>query len=48
MKQIARNVAMEEWGFLCDQWYLIFDRDSNIASGEQASSAKALPKSTAW
>ena len=27
MKQVARNVTMEEWGFLCGQRYLIFDRD---------------------
>jgi transposase len=32
MKQVARNVTMEEWGFLCGQRYLIFDRDSKFCS----------------
>jgi len=32
MKQVARNAAMEEWGFLCGQRYLIFDRDSKFCS----------------
>jgi hypothetical protein len=32
MKQVARNVTMEEWGFLCGQRYLIFDRDSKFCA----------------
>ncbi len=28
MKQMARNVAMEEWGFLANSRYLIHDRDT--------------------
>jgi hypothetical protein len=32
MKQVARNVTMEEWGFLSGQRYLIFDRDSKFSS----------------
>ena len=32
IKQVARNVTMEEWGFLCGQRYLIFDRDSKFCS----------------
>ena len=32
MKQVARNVTMEEWGFLSGQQYLIFDRDSKFCS----------------
>ena len=28
MKQIARNVTMDGWGFLCDCRYLIHDRDT--------------------
>jgi hypothetical protein len=32
MRQVARNVTMEEWGFLCGQRYLIFDRDSKFCA----------------
>jgi transposase len=32
MKQVARNVTMEEWGFLSGQCYLIFDRDSKFCA----------------
>jgi len=30
MKQVARNVTMEEWGFLSNYRYLIHDRDSKF------------------
>jgi len=32
VKQVARNVTMEESGFPCGQQYLIFDRDSKFCS----------------
>jgi hypothetical protein len=32
MKRVARNVTMEEWGFLCSQRYLLFDRDSKFCA----------------
>ena len=32
MKQVARNVTMAEWGFLCGQHHLIFDRDSKFCA----------------
>jgi len=32
MKQVARNVTMEGWGFLCGQRHLIFDRDSKFCA----------------
>jgi len=30
MKHIARNLTMDEWGFLQGQKYLIFDRDTKF------------------
>ncbi len=30
MKQIARNVTMDEWGFLENRRYLLHDRDSKF------------------
>ena len=30
MKQIARNLTMDDWGFLCDCKYLILDRDTKF------------------
>jgi len=29
MRQMARNVTMDEWGFLKNSGYLIYDRDTN-------------------
>ena len=31
MKQIARNVTMDEWGFLDNCSYLIHDRDTKLS-----------------
>ena len=41
MKQIARNVTMDEWGFLESRRYLIHDRDTNFTD-----SFRAIVKST--
>jgi len=30
MTQMARNVTMEQWGFLCSRRYLLHDRDSKF------------------
>jgi hypothetical protein len=30
MKQIARNLTTDDWGFLCDSKYLILDRDTKF------------------
>ena len=35
MRQIARNVTMEEWGFLTPGQYLIHDRDSKYCPAFQ-------------
>ena len=32
MQQIARNVTMDEWGFLCNGRYLIHDRDTKYTA----------------
>jgi len=36
MKQIARNVTMDEWGFLEGCWYLIHDRDTKFTDSFRA------------
>jgi hypothetical protein len=36
MKQVARNVTMDEWGFLKGQRYLIHDRDSKFSEAFRA------------
>jgi len=36
MKQIARNVTMDEWGFLESRRYLIHDRDSKFTDSFRA------------
>jgi hypothetical protein len=35
MVQVARNVTMEEWGFLSPGQYLIHDRDGKYGSVPQ-------------
>jgi hypothetical protein len=32
MKQMARNVTMEQWGFISNRRYLLHDRDSKFCS----------------
>ncbi len=36
MMQIARNVTMTDWGFLCGKKYLIHDRDSKFSEAFRA------------
>jgi hypothetical protein len=36
MKQVARNVTMDEWGFLENCRYLIYDRDTKFTSSFRA------------
>jgi transposase InsO family protein len=36
MKQIARNVTMDEWGFLESRRYLIHDRDTKFTDSFRA------------
>jgi len=35
MVQVARNVTMEEWGFLSPSQYLIHDRDAKFCAAFQ-------------